>query len=210
MLAKKILFIILMLTVVSGLYADGFKLMVGLNLLKYSARASEGTYRWSQKLGLCAGGGFEFDLSESQRIAIEIDGFIVQKKGIRTEEGEPTNEELTFSMSTLRIPLLVRFRPKASLPLYVLGGSEFSLVLSHSFERKIGENKQQGDLKELTRGSDLGIVLGCGFEVRMKEFQNLFVELRFHYGSLNMNGDYKEFSSLRTHVLLLVVGIKAF
>lgn len=199
-----------MVTVVSGLYADGFKLMVGLNLLKYSARASEGTFRWSQKLGLCAGGGFEFDLCESQKIAIEIDGFIVQKKGARIEDGKSTNGELTFSMSTLRFPVLARFKPKASFPLYMLGGSEFSLVLSHSFERRIGENKQQGDIKELTRRSDLGLVLGCGFEVRMKEFQNLFVEVRFHYGSLNMNGDYKEFSSLRTHVLLLVVGIKAF
>lgn len=199
-----------MVTVVSGLYADGFKLMVGLNLLKYSARASEGTFRWSQKLGLCAGGGFEFDLGESQKIAIEIDGFIVQKKGARIEDGKSTNGELTFSMSTLRFPVLARFKPKASFPLYMLGGSEFSLVLSHSFERRIGESKQQGDIKELTRRSDLGLVLGCGFEVRIKEFQNLFVEVRFHYGSLNMNGDYKEFSSLRTHVLLLVVGIKAF
>lgn len=199
-----------MVTVVSGLYADGFKLMVGLNLLKYSARASEGTFQWSQKLGLCAGGGFEFDLCESQKIAIEIDGFIVQKKGVRIEDGESSSGELTFSMSTLRFPLLARFKPKTSFPFYVLGGSEFSLVLSHSFERSIGENKQQEDIKELTRRSDLGLVLGCGFEVQMKEFQNLFVEVRFHYGSLNMNGDYKEFSSLRTHVLLLVVGLKAF
>ena len=199
-----------MVTVVSGLYADGFKLMVGLNLLKYSARASEGTFRWGQKLGLCIGGGFEFDLSESQRIAIEIDGFLVQKKGVRIEDGKSTNGELTFSMSTLRIPALTRFKPKASLPLYLLGGGEFLLVLSHSFEKRIGERKDQKNIKELTKRSDLGLVLGCGFEVRMKEFQNLFVEVRFHYGSLNMNGDYEEFSSLRTHVLLFVVGIKTF
>ena len=199
-----------MVTVVSGLHADGFKLMVGLNLLKYSARANEGTFRWSQKLGLCVGGGFEFDLSESQRIAVEIDGFLVQKKGVRIEDGESTNGELTFSMNTLRIPVLARFKPKASLPLYLLGGSEFSLVLSHSFEKRIGERKEQEDIKELTKRSDLGLVLGCGFEVRMKEFQSLFVEARFHYGSLNMVGSYEEFSSLRTHVFLFVVGIKTY
>lgn len=206
---RKILFILSMALMSTGLYADGFKLMGGLNLLKYSAKAQEGSFAWSHKLGLCVGGGFEFDLTESQKIAIEIDGFLVQKKGSRPEQGS-SNVKLTYSLTTLRIPTLARFKPQTSFPLYLLGGSEFTIVLSHSVEREVGESKQQWDIKEFTRRFDLGLVLGCGFEIKMKEFQNLFVEGRFHYGSMNIVGDYEDFSSIRTHVLLFLVGIKTF
>lgn len=206
---RKILFILLMVLMSPGLYADGFKLMGGLNLLKYSARAQEGSFTWNYKLGVCVGAGFEFDLTESQKIAIEIDGFIVQKKGSRPEEGS-SNVKWTYSLTTLRIPTLARFKPQTAFPLYLLGGSEFTIVLSHSADREVGEGKQQWDIKEFTKSFDLGFVLGCGFEMKIKEFQSLFVEGRFHYGSMNIRGDYEDFSSMRTHVLLFLVGIKTY
>jgi hypothetical protein len=156
------------------------------------------------------GGGFEFGLTESQAVSIEIDGFLVQKKGSRFEESESLERELTYSLSILRIPALALVKPMGSFPLYILGGSEFSLVLSHSFEERIGEKKNQTDIKELTKHFDLGLVLGCGFELRIREFQNFFMEARFHYGLLNMAGGYEEFHSLNTHVFLLVVGIKTY
>lgn len=199
----------MIVSITSALHADGFKLMGGMNLWKYSAKAQEGAFAWSYKTGFCAGAGFEFDLTESQRMAVEIDALLVQKKGSYPEGGS-SDVGWTYSLTTMRIPALARFKPRTTFPLYLLGGSELAIVLSHTAERGVGENRQQWDIKEFTRHFDMGIVLGCGFELKMREFQSFFIEGRFHYGSLNIVGNYEDFSSIRTHALLLLVGIKSY
>lgn len=195
---------------VPGLYADGIKLMGGLNLSKYSASTKGENQGWSYQAGLCVGGGFEFDLSESRKIAIEIDALFIQKKGSPGEDPDLPNLKQTYSLNTLRFPVLARVKFKADSPLFILGGSEFSLIMSHKLERRIGDQKSQIDLKESTKSVDFGLVLGIGFEIKIREFQTIFIESRYHFGLVNVIQELEDLESLKTHALLIVFGIKSF
>jgi len=207
---KKILIVGLTIVSVSGLYADGIKLMGGLNLSKYAASTKGESPGWSYKPGLCVGAGFEFDLSESRKIAIEIDALFVQKKGRRGEDPNQTNTERTYILNSLRFPVLARFQFKTDLPFYLLGGSEFSLIMSHKQEQRSGNQKSQVDFKESTKRTDLGVVLGVGFEIKIREFQTVFIEGRYHFGFVNIAQEIEDLESLKTHALLIVIGIKSF
>ncbi|MFQ6108681.1 MAG: hypothetical protein ACE5L7_03910 [Candidatus Aminicenantales bacterium] len=132
---KKVVFVLMIVSITSALHADGFKLMGGMNLWKYSAKAQEGAFAWSYKTGFCAGAGFEFDLTESQRMAVEIDALLVQKKGSYPEGGS-SDVGWTYSLTTMRIPALARFKPRTTFPLYLLGGSELAIVLSHRLKER--------------------------------------------------------------------------
>lgn len=207
---KKILILVLTVVTVPGLYADGIKILGGINLSKYAPSTTGEDRGWGYKAGLCVGGGFEFDLSESQRIAIEIDALYVQKKGSRGEDPEQPNEELTYGLNTLRFPVLVRFKYKKDFPLYIFGGSEFSLIMSHKLEWRVGDQKGQKEFKESTKRTDFGLVLGVGVEIRIREFQSVFIEGRFHFGSVNVIQEVEDFESLKTNALLVVFGLKSF
>ncbi len=207
---RKILIVGLTIISVSSLYADGIKLMGGLNLSKYAASTKGESQGWGYKAGFCVGAGFEFDLFESRKIAIEIDALYVQKKGSRGEAPNAPNVERTYSLNTLRFPVLARFQFKKGIPLYLLGGSEFSLVMSHKQERKSENQKSQIDFKESTKNADFGVVLGIGFEIKIREFQTVFIEGRYHFGLVNIVQEIEDLESLKTHAFLIVFGIKSF
>lgn len=208
----KRIFIIFLLTgfAASGLYADGMKLLGGVNLFKYAASTKEGSQDWSFQPGVCGGAGFEFDLSESGRIAIEIDALLIQKKGKRGQDPSLPNLERTYSLNMLCFPILARVKIKKNFPLYLLGGGEFSLIMSHRLQRKTGDQKSQIDLKDATKSADLGLCFGSGVEVRIREFQSLFLELRYHFGLANLIQEIEDFESLKGHAFLVMIGIKSF
>jgi hypothetical protein len=207
---KRIFFILLTVFTVSGLYADGIKLLGGLNLSKYAASTTDENQGWGFKTGLCVGAGFEFDLSESGRIAIEIDALLIQKKGKRGEDPSHQNVERTYSLNTLCFPIMARIRFKKNFPFYLLGGSDFSLIMSHKLERRTGDQKSQEDLKEATKSADFGPCLGGGVEIRIREFQTLFLELRYHFGLMNLIQELEDLESLKAHAFLIVIGIRSF
>ncbi len=207
---KGIFFILLTVFTASGLYADGIKLLGGLNLSKYAASTKDENQSWSFKTGLCVGAGFEFDLSESGRIAIEIDALLIQKKGKRGEDPSLPNVERTYSLNTLCFPIMARIKFKRNLPFYLLGGSEFSLIMSHKLERRTGDQKSQADLKEATKRADFGPCLGGGVEVRIREFQTVFLELRYHFGLVNLIQEPEDLEALKAHAFLIVIGIRSF
>ncbi|UCC40621.1 MAG: hypothetical protein JSV96_04025, partial [Candidatus Aminicenantes bacterium] len=118
---KKVFLIIMILLLASVLHADAFKIMGGVNFLKYYQSPKEENYKWSYKLGFCFGGGFEINLTDEEIFSVEVDGFYIQKKGGRVEEGA-LEQEAVFDLSALWIPALCRFRFTFDSPFYVFGG----------------------------------------------------------------------------------------
>ena len=110
----------------------------------------------------------------------------VQKKGNRGEDPNQTDTERTYIFNSLRFPILARFQFKTDLPVYLLGGGEFSLIMSHKQERRSGNNKSQVDFKESTKSTDIGVVLGIGLETKIRKFQSVFIEARYHFGVVNI------------------------
>ena len=207
---KKLLFTLLTISISSSLYADAFKLMGGLNLQKYTATPKEESIEWDYKMGYFVGGGFEFDITESKMIAIEVDGLLLYKKGSKKESSDPTDPQFSYSLGTICVPALARIKFKTDSPFYILGGGEASLVMSHKFEKKTGETAEKGDLKENTKTFDFGLVFGCGCEIKITHIQSLFIEGRYNLGLVNILKLSDEFESVKTNALLLILGIKTY
>lgn len=207
---KKFLFVLLIIAITSELNADAFKLMGGVNLLKYSATPKEGDIKWSYNLGYCMGGGFEFNLTESNTLAVELDGLLLYRKGSKIESSDSKTTKTNFTLSTVCIPALARLRLKSNFPFYLLGGSEVSLVLSHKADKKTGGSAEQVDLKEESKSFDFGLVLGCGFEIKITNIQSLFVEGRYHLGFVNILKHSDEYESVKNNAMLLIIGIKTY
>lgn len=204
---KKILLIVLNFMLVSGLYGDAFKLMGGLNFSKYAASPKEESTKLNFKMGFWVGGGFEFDLSE--KISLEFDLLLLQK-GSKVEFTALPDLKSNYNLRVLSVPVLAGIRFKRNMPFYILGGAEFSLILSHAFVKKIGEQVDEQDLKENTKSFDFGLVIGCGFEVKVRQFQSFFIEGRYHLGFANVMKDSPEYQSKKTNTILLVLGIKSY
>jgi len=84
------------------------------------------------------------------------------------------------------------------------------LIMSHNLQKRTGDQKRQTDFKESTKRTDLGLALGMGFEIKIREFQTVFLELRYHFGVVNLVQEIEDLESLKNHAFLIVFGIKSF
>lgn len=93
-----------------------------------------------------------------------------------------------FQLKEISFPFLLKTHFwKKSRP-YLLSGMDFSFILSHRCQlfyqpelNQILEKVMEADLKNLTRKTDLALVLGLGFEAAVNK-RRVFVESRFELG----------------------------
>lgn len=204
---KKTLFIILSIVLVSKLYAQELKFIGGASLSKYNIwpevyfdfdMGDEYSYEINYKRGFLLGCGIEFTLTRN--IAIEIDGLYFQK-GSKVQRiyshieiyVDPKN----YSLNVVSIPTLLKIKFLPGSSPYVLGGGEFSIILSHD----------EVDIKENYESFDYGLVFGAGFEMKMPG-ASFFIEGRYHLGINNIIKDPVGDESIKTKAIVAIVGIK--
>ncbi|MFQ5722408.1 MAG: porin family protein [Candidatus Aminicenantales bacterium] len=204
------LFLILCFTLLTALplHPDSFKLITGLNLLKYSSLTEE-NFQWRYKPGFCVGAGFEFDLAEEEILAIEVDAFILQKKGSKVS-AENSDFRYIYHLNSLCFPALVRLKAKEHWPFYFLGGGQFFYVLSHNVDIKSGSKVNQIDLKESTKNFGWALTLGGGLERKISKYQKLFIEIRYNLSWLNLLKFPEPDEKATNSALLLMLGIKNY
>lgn len=232
---KKCLFIILIFTFVSGAYAQQIKLIGGFTISNYSPWETEEVYRAqdvnffqspfpNSKTRFLAGIGAEFALNE--HISIEVDGIYFQRGSTFTQNswflGTITDD---YHMNGISLPLLVKAKllPKPFLDItnlslifpYIIGGGEFSLILSHSRKKIVNDmwgdyRETKEDILEHTNKFDFGLVLGIGLEVKVSKV-SFFIEGRYNLGLRNIFAQYKDYpdlASLKACALQIMAGFK--
>lgn len=203
---KKFLFIFLSLVFVSRLYAQEFKFIGGISYSRYTIRPevyvspffppSEYNYEKNNARGYLLGVGIEFSLSKI--LAIEVDSLYFQK-GCSIYYREIPDMRWYYTLNTFSIPILLKIKLPSKPLAYILGGGEFSYILSH---------KEQGrDITENTKIFDYGLILGGGLEIKMSN-NKLFIEGRYHIGLGNITKENLRFESIKTNALLLIVALK--
>jgi hypothetical protein len=190
---KKYLLIFLTIILVSTTHAYGVKLIVGGHLAKYAVEPEVVGNEWKNKTGVLVGGGIE--LFSVPHISLDIDGFYFRKGS----KFKSATEELDYTLDVISITPVVRVKFLPGPSPYVLGGGEFSYILTHKSE--------DVDIKNLIKSFDYGFVFGAGFRMSMPG-ASLFFEGRYHLGVANILKDPLPGVSLKTKALVVVVGIK--
>ena len=190
---KKYLLIFLTIILVSTTHAYGVKLMAGGHLAKYAIEPEVVGDEWKYKTGFLIGGGIE--LFSVPNISLDIDAFYFRKGS----KFKSATEELDYALDVVSITPLVRVKFLPGPSPYVLGGGEFSYILTH----KSGDT----DIKENYKSFDYGLVFGAGYQMSMPG-ASLFFEGRYHLGFANILKDPAPGDSLKTKALVVIVGIK--
>jgi len=202
----------------SAVYAQEIKFMLGGNLSKYStwpevyfdsALGDEYTYEIGNKKGFLLGSGIEFALTRN--VAIEIDGLYFQK-GSRIQKCYSLLEiyvcPKNYTLHVINIPLLLKIKFLSGSSPYVLGGGEFSFILSHGCRSILdGRTGNRISIKEFTKSFDYGLVLGGGFEVNM-EATSYFIEGRYYLGLRNIIKGSIDWETTKTSAVALILGLK--
>ncbi len=190
---KKYLLIFLTIILVSTTHAYGFKFMAGGHLSKYAVEPEGAGVEWKNKMGFLLGGGIE--LFSVPNISLDIDGFYFRKGS----KFKSATEELDYTLDVISITPLVRVKFLPGPSPYVLGGGEFSYILTHKFD--------ETDIKNETKSFDYGLVFGAGYEISMPG-ASIFFEGWYHLGVANVLKDPAPGDSLKTKTLVVIVGIK--
>ncbi|MDH5203683.1 MAG: PorT family protein [Nitrospirota bacterium] len=221
---KKCLFIILIFIFASGAYAQQIKLIGGFNISSYSHWFPSERYRAedvnffrspfrNSKTRFLAGIGTEFNLND--KIAIEID-VVYSQRGSTFTFYTPFFSTITeaYYMNGVSLPILVKTRFLPHPFPYIIGGGEFSIILSHS--RKTIETGESGyfeieeNILRYTKRFDFGLVLGMGFEMKVSKV-SCFLEGRYNLGQRNLltSGEYYPyFQTIKTCSLQILAGFK--
>ena len=190
---KKFLLIFLTIILVSTTHAYGFKFMAGGHLAKYAVMPETVGEELNYKTGFLVGGGIE--LFSVPHISLDVDGFY-SRKGSKLKSGTVENE---FVLDVISITPVVRVKFLPGPSPYVLGGGEFSYILTHKLD--------DVDIKDETKSYDYGLVFGAGYQMSMPG-ASLFFEGRYHLGLANILKDPAPGDSLKTKALVVIVGIK--
>ena len=198
-----ILFLSILTLLVSTAYAQEFKFIQGFNLSSYSTEPDQITsmgipliiydYKINSVTGLLIGAAFEFDLSKN--ITIEIDALYFQK-GSNIKE---VNESFIYNyhLNAASIPVLIKIKPLSSLPAYLLGGGELSIILTHE--------QNERTITADTETFDFGLIAGCGIEIKIKN-RIVCLEGRYHLGLRNITKNWP-FDSIKTRAIVFILGI---
>lgn len=224
---RKYLFIILILVFVSGVYGQEFKLIAGPIISNYSdgwpngflplpifaGNANLNLFK-NNKTGLLAGFGIEFALNKN--IALELDGLYFHKGSSFVQHTMIfTSYKEVYNLSGLNFPMLVKIKFLPRPFPYLLGGGEFSLILSHTrinFFRGEAELRyreiSRDDLIDATKKVDFGPVFGLGFEIKISKGV-LFFEGRYNLGLRNLLNWYDiQEPKIKTCSLVIITGFK--
>jgi len=190
---KKFLFIFLTIILVSTTHAKEFKFMAGGHLAKYAVEPKTAGDEWKYKMGLLIGGGIK--LFSVPQISLEVEGLFF-RKGSKVEIGG-VKGDYTLDVISVTPVVIVKFLPGPSP--YVVGGGEFSYILTHKFDG--------ADVKDTTKSFDYGLVFGAGYEISLPG-GSVFFEGRYNLGFANIIKDPDPGESRKTTALVVIVGIR--
>ncbi len=167
--------------------------MAGGHLAKYAVEPEGAGVEWKNKTGSILGAGIE--LFSVPHISLEIEGLYF-RKGSKVES---IGVEGDYTLDVISIPALIKVKIMPGPSPYILGGGEFSYILTHKLDGV--------DIKNTTKSFDYGVIFGAGYEMSMPG-ASLFFEGRYHLGVANILKDPTPGESLKTKALVVIVGIK--
>jgi hypothetical protein len=131
------------------------------------------------------GVGAVMGLNLNQNFSLQLEPMYLQKGGVLLQE-PPDTEEITFKMSFIEVPLLLKVQFGDQIRPYIMGGPTVGFLLSSKLESEIGGLLFKGDVKHITRKVDFGVGLGAGVSIPLGS-SNIFLDGRYTLGLTDLN-----------------------
>ena len=169
---KKLL-VIACVFVASFSYAQDLKFGVkgGLNLSNLVGDDVENT---DIRTGIYLGGFLNKPLNDHLSFQPEL---IFSMQGAKGEDGF-SNNDLTFKLSYLNVPLLLKLQLGSTDKVHLFAGPQLGFVLKSEIEQEQGDMSGAQDVKDQTNGVDFGLNFGLSFVVS----DNMSLDVRYNRG----------------------------
>lgn len=188
---KKVILVLFILALISGLNAQTTKFLAGINLSNY--HSTDLDPEPEGKLGFWAGAGLEWG---SESLIGELDILYFQKGAKAEIEGVSTE----YTLAEILVPLMVKYKFWPNTSPFIFGGIEAGYVISY----KAKDSSTTLDVKDNVKAWDYGFVGGVGIDLWVGDIA-ITVEGRYHYGMADMGkGEGFDF---KTNSIALLLGI---
>jgi hypothetical protein len=127
-------------------------------------------------------GGF-VGMSVNDYLSFQIEPSFLRKGGTFTRSARP---DMRIESSHLEFPLLVKAGIGESIRPYIIGGVSVGFLLKARLEVELAGLPWVGDLKEILKNTEYGVVFGAGIRVPVWK-GSTFVEGRYALGLTNLN-----------------------
>lgn len=154
-----------------------------------------------------AGFGLVADLPLSPRFSLHLEPMFIQKGAhfdfidLESENLDARREQV--DLTYLEVPALLKLRllQKATAP-YLLAGPSFAYLLS----AKQGKPNQKRDIKDVRKDYDFGLTGGGGVFLTSDPVE-IFLEVRYNYGLMNIDEEATDGSELRNNGFRILLGL---
>lgn len=198
---RPFLFLFFLILVSEALALD-IKFLGGAGLSSYSIYPRKPYWGWvgehnrydaSYRPGFLLGAGIELPLA--RHVAVEIDALFF-RKGSRITESSLYDlfSKTDYVLDVISLPVLIKIKALPDSSPYLVHGGELSYTLAHKYTTTVYPDPYSDfwpkdyptwDLKDSTRTVSLGVVVGAGWEIKIRKI-SVLVEARYHFGLVNI------------------------
>ncbi len=190
----------------------------GVNFADLSMKDEYGHGEETSRSTLFGIGGV-FGLGLNQQFYIELEPMYLQKGGVLNQRG--ADPDIEFETSFIEVPLFLKVFFSDEVRPFLMGGPTVGILLTSEASGNIEGMKFTGDLKDVTRGIDIGFMVGAGMNFPLGKI-NGFIDGRYEFGLTDLNkggtvkykvggltqvGEINEQAESRTRGLQFMAGI---
>ena len=185
-----------------------FSIQAGLNSSDLNLKSASGTNQLtSPSAGFGLGASVGYNLNEN--FALELQPMYVEKK--TTQMATTANPNITFAMTFIEIPLLLKVSTGNTIRPYLKAGPTIGFLLRAEAESEDGGvvsgQSYKADLDDVLKNVNFSLVLGAGVSFHLGQSQ-IFIEGQYHKGLLDLyQGGQIEWKSAEE--ILIVKGNEA-
>jgi hypothetical protein len=129
------------------------------------------------------GVGGSFGLSLNEYVSVQLEPMFLQKGGIYVDAPAA---EMDMKTSQLELQLLLKAGMGGQIHPYILAGPSISFVLDASAKADLAGRRFEGDLMQILKRTEYGVVFGAGISAPVGPGSAL-IECRYGLGLSNLN-----------------------
>ncbi|MFC1724161.1 porin family protein [candidate division KSB1 bacterium] len=180
--------LILLLTLIPSFGQNRIGIINGLHFTNVAEESKQFNFSSRTSFGI----GLILEIPVGRRVSLQLEPMLLQKGGVTTLqiiEGFNIGADFILKSSFIEIPVFLKSEFGIDVKPYIIAGPVFSFLLSSDIVAEFAGLSLKQDVKNSTKGFDLGLGFGGGLSIPFKRF-NFVIEGSYTLGLSKMyNGN---------------------